>query len=91
MTAEAETLEHQGESPNGMTPQEFFDRSVKILESFFGAEESVSYVASIREQQGNQEAMSSIMLGIALELSADKQQRFIDVMTQTLESYDETA
>lgn len=64
-------------SPTDITPQEFEDISVEILEQFLGKDAAQDSVAFIQEAHGDVSDMSDRMTGIVLGLSGEILQEFI--------------
>ena len=86
---EVESWEQQPSSE--MDAAKFLATSIEIIQEAFGQNQSQKdeSIAWLRESEGNQEALASKMMGIALDLPEHQRQEFMDAMTKVLESGDE--
>lgn len=91
MITEVESQQFSGEQQGDIDPQWFLHRSVGILETFFGQEDAREYIAQLNECGGDQSAMSGMMMAIYLDLPEQDRDRFVEVMTEVLESRGKTA
>ena len=91
MITEVESQRSSGEQQDDIDPQWFLQRSIGILETFFGQEGARDYIAQLNECGGDQSAMSGTMMAIYLDLPDQDRDRFVKAMTEVLESQGKTA
>jgi hypothetical protein len=84
----SETEYPNQQSSEGMKAQEFLDMSIIFLEKTLGTEQAAESVERLRQDKGNLEALTSLMMGIVLGLPDELKQKFADV-SNPLESQDE--
>jgi uncharacterized tellurite resistance protein B-like protein len=81
---ETESVDQQS-SPAEKEARDALAVNTEVLQRFFG-EDAHSYVASLREQQGNAGAIHSLTMGILLSLNDEQKDEFIKILSEVVAS-----